>query len=290
MLFTYFIMILTLDIEYDWGFETTKNFIFLRGIFDWLEDTKSSATLFVTGNIAESLKDIGLPKRIEIASHSMTHPDLTKISENDLVNEIQESKATLESILKTKVKGFRAPYFMTPSNLWEILAQSGYKYSSSLVAGYFPKRYHNKIKPFPFKRNGITEVPIPHFKLIHVPFGLSFMRLMWPFSKILTPKKPYLFYYYPTELLAEPPGPKEGKLIRILYGINRGQKARKILYQFLQKQGQTVSILEYLSGLKKQLTEIPIKSPNKIATPESSIKKNLKTKENPGDSGQGVRK
>jgi|GEM_PF-5308453 len=283
-------MILTLDIEHDWGLETTKSFMFLSGIFNWLEDTKSSATLFVTGNVAEPLNEIGLPKRVEIASHSMSHPDLTKISENDIINEIQESKATLESILKTKVKGFRAPYFMAPPNLWEILFQSGYKYSSSLVAGYFPKRYHNKIKPFPFTRNGITEVPLQSFRLLHVPFGLSFMRIMWPFSKLITPKKPYIFYYHPTELLAEPPGPAEGKFIRILYGINRGQMARKILYQFLQKQGQAVSVSKYLSGLETQLTEIPINLPNKVAASKGPIKEKLKTEEKSGNSGQGVSK
>ena len=281
-------MILTVDIERDWGMETTKNFQFLSGLFNWLEDTKSSATFFVAGNIAEPLNEVGVPKRVEIASHTMNHVNLQKVSENDVINEVQESKATLESIFNTKVNGFRAPYFLAPENLWEVLSQNGYTYSSSLAVGWFPKRYYNRIKPKPFKRNGVTELPVPKFRFIPFAFGLPFMRLMWPISKLLTPRNPYMFYYHPTELLAEKPGPQEGKYVSLLYGLHRGQRARRLLYDFLEKKEQTTSIEKYLKTYSGQMKDRTKKLPAKISMPKTPAKEKLKVKEKPTESGQGI--
>ncbi|MBR9689342.1 MAG: polysaccharide deacetylase family protein [Candidatus Altiarchaeota archaeon] len=240
-------MILTVDVEKDWGDDTINNFIFLDGLFNWLDDTKSSATLFVVGDVAEKLQEKGIPKTVEIASHSMTHTNLKTLTENDLLDEIQESKAILELTFKKKIKGFRAPYFTAPDNLWELLSHTGYSYSSSLVAGWFPGRYYNRIKPHPFEKGGIKEMPIQSFRFVPIAFGLPFFRLFWPLSKLIVPKNPYIFYYHPTELLPTSPGPNEKILTRFIYGLHKGRRARRLLYEVLGKAGTTQSIEDYLS-------------------------------------------
>lgn len=240
-------MILTVDVEYDWGYETLDNLVFLRGLFDFLDDTDSSATLFITGNIAEKVEEFGVSKRVEIASHSMNHSYMRTLTEEEVLSELQESKVTLEKVFNTKVHGFRAPYFLPPENLWILLRDLGYTYSSSLVAGRFPGRYNNKISDRPFEKDGIKEYPIQGVKLLKTPFGFPFMRTFHPLSKVFAPNEPYIFYYHLTELLEKRPGPKEPLSARLFGGIRRGRSSRKILYNFLNENAPTNSIRD--SGL-----------------------------------------
>ncbi|TRO62035.1 hypothetical protein E2P64_00690 [Candidatus Bathyarchaeota archaeon] len=239
-------VILTVDVEYDWGAATTDNLQFLTGLYNFLDDTNSRATLFVLGDIAEKVAEFGVSKNVEIASHSMSHANLREASEEELVNEIEGSKNLLEKTFETKVYGFRAPFFTPPDSLWDILKRVGYHYSSSLVAGYFPGRYNNKIESRPFDKEGIKEYPLQSFRFLHFPLGLSFMRLMYPVSKLMVPKKPYMFYYHTTELLRTWPGEEEPLGIRLMYGINRGRRARRLLYSFLEKHAPTKSIRDHL--------------------------------------------
>ena len=234
-------MILTVNVGHDWGYKTLGRLVFLRGLFDFLEDNDSSATLFVVGNIAEKVEEFGVPKRVEIASHSMNHQDMSVLTEEEILTELQESKATLETVFKTKVHGFRAPNFIPPKNLWILLRDLGYTYSSSLVAGRFPGRYSNKISDRPFDKDGIKEYPIQGVKLFKTPFGFPFVRSFHPLSKILAPE-PYIFYYHLTELLEKRPGPEVPLYARLLGGMHRGRGARKILYNFLNDNAPTKSI------------------------------------------------
>ena len=239
-------VILTVDVEYDWGASTTESLQFLTGLYNFLDDTDSRATMFVLGDLAEKVAEFGVSKRVEIASHSISHTNLQGVSEDELASELEGSKNLLEKVFNTTIYGFRAPFFMPPDNLWEILKRLGYTYSSSLVAGWFPGRYHNKIEAKPFDKDGIKEYPVPSFRMLPLPFGLPFMRLLHPISKLFIPKKPYMFYYHPTELLRTWPGHEESAATRLLYGINKGRKARRILYDFLQKHSPTQSIRDHL--------------------------------------------
>jgi hypothetical protein len=262
---------LTVDVEHDWGAATNQNLQFLRGLFDFLDDTGGSATLFVLGEVAEKLAETGVPKGVEVASHGMSHANLQQVSEDELAEEVAQSKAVLETAFNRKVKGFRAPYFLPPDNLWEVLHATGYEYSSSLVAGWFPRRYHNKVASKPFDRDGVKELPVPTFRFLPFAFGLSFMRLLWPVSKLLVPNKPYLFYYHTTELMATPPGDEEPRWVRLLYGLHRGMRARRMLYGFLEGKAPTSSVEQVLSG------KVPVAKPR--------VKEHLEGKGEPGESG-----
>ncbi|MFA5008364.1 MAG: polysaccharide deacetylase family protein [Candidatus Omnitrophota bacterium] len=82
-----------------------------------LKDFNFPATLFVTinrigkpefltdGDIRSILKET----RITIGSHTMTHPELWKLSDAQLKNEISDSKYSLERQFKTKVETIAYP-------------------------------------------------------------------------------------------------------------------------------------------------------------------------------------
>jgi len=69
----------------------------------------------------------------EIASHTHTHRHLSEISAADRREEFVRSKRLLEDICDTDVVGFRAPSFDIADDHFEMLADAGYDYDSSVV-------------------------------------------------------------------------------------------------------------------------------------------------------------
>jgi len=251
-------VILTIDVEADWdsGSKKTESFRHLPDIFEMLEETNSSATLFVVADVAKELKSLGVPKTLEIASHSLSHRFMDRATPEQRRKELVESRTVLDKVFKTEVIGFRAPGFLTYDSMWEDLWKAGYFYSSSLVSGVFPGRYLHFFKG-PFFRNHILELPLQHFRLVPVAFGLPYYRLLYPLSKIIHPKNPRIFYMHPTEFMETYPSAEKNRLIRRMYSIRRGEKARRIFKEVFAKFGPTTSIKSYLktnlrnSGLVK---------------------------------------
>lgn len=59
----------------------------------------------------------------EIAVHTVTHPDLTKLNEDEIVRQIMEDKETLESLSGTEVVGMAYPYGGYDEMVLQILEQ-----------------------------------------------------------------------------------------------------------------------------------------------------------------------
>ena len=244
-------MILTIDVEADWDSRTrdaTHSFRHLHDIFGLLEDRDSSATLFVVSDLADQLKDAGIPKKFEIASHSKSHHFLSRLTPKQRISEIRDSKKQLERKFGTKVKGFRAPGFMTYPEMWKDLKSAGYTYSSSLVSGWFPGRYRHFFSEPHFQRDGVTEIPLQHFHMIPVAFGLPYYRLLYPFSPLLRPSRPRIFYMHPTEFLKTYPSAEEGALVRFLYSLRRGGKAKALFKKILDRHGPATTVDAYLKA------------------------------------------
>jgi peptidoglycan/xylan/chitin deacetylase (PgdA/CDA1 family) len=81
-------------------------------------------TLFTSGN--------------EIASHSVTHPDLTTVSQTKLVQEMQQSQATLQNVIGVPVTNFAYPYGAYNSNTIAVGKQY-YRSQRTVNAGYNTK-------------------------------------------------------------------------------------------------------------------------------------------------------
>ncbi len=238
-------MILTVNIGNDWGKDTNENFDFLPGLFSFLEDTESSATLFIQSQVAEKLKSIGVPPGVEIASLGVSGKSFGVLTEDEIAEEIVSSKKSLETLFKREILGFRTPDFFCYENLWSLLRNAGYVYSSSLSKG---KKYKNfKFDSKPFEKDGITEFPFQKTKFFPFTFNFQFYRSFYPFSKLFEPKNCTLFYYDLTELLQTFPGSGLSLKKRLLLSINRGRKARRILYPFLKKHAPTQSMTEALN-------------------------------------------
>ncbi|WP_408097009.1 polysaccharide deacetylase family protein [Peredibacter sp. HCB2-198] len=78
-----------------------------------LQEKKIPATFFVLAQQVEKLPKTALSLKeagFDIASHSYTHAQLTKVGPVQLEKEIGTSKKTIEAKLDTKVKLFRLPY------------------------------------------------------------------------------------------------------------------------------------------------------------------------------------
>ncbi|WP_336135328.1 polysaccharide deacetylase family protein [Natronomonas amylolytica] len=106
---------------------------FLREL---LAEHDATATFFVVAEVAQqypdtiaSIADAGH----EIASHTLTHPLLTDLPQDEQRMELQRSRTVLEDVTGETVNGFRAPAFKRPAGFFPLLDDVGYTYDSSIV-------------------------------------------------------------------------------------------------------------------------------------------------------------
>jgi len=101
----------------------------------------------------------------EILNHTYTHPDNEELNMNQKFDKLslQEQKYEIEKcddvckkILNYKPTGFRIPHFgrLYSRNIYGILKEMGYKYSSSTLATKSPNF------GIPFERDGLIEFPL----------------------------------------------------------------------------------------------------------------------------------
>lgn len=91
-----------------WGADKTL------GILETLEQKDACATFFLVSFWAEKyeseLKTLAASDRIEIGTHSATHPYMSKLSKSQIELELSTSKSLIESISGRKIDLFRPPY------------------------------------------------------------------------------------------------------------------------------------------------------------------------------------
>lgn len=72
---------------------------------------------------------------IEIGSHTLTHPFLTKIPKEKAKKEIQDSKKMLEDMLSTEITCFCYPYGDYNETIRDLVVEAGYKYAFTTKEG-----------------------------------------------------------------------------------------------------------------------------------------------------------
>lgn len=100
-----------------WGADKT------RDIMKILKEYNVNATFFLVGFWAEKYPDI--VKEIhdngfEIGTHSNTHPDMTKLSKEQVKLELEESIAKIKNATEVDIKLFRAPFGAYNNQLLEV--------------------------------------------------------------------------------------------------------------------------------------------------------------------------
>ena len=194
------------------------------------------ATFFVLGWIAEKLPHLVQEistRGHEVASHGCNHELPTKISREDLYQDLNKSKKKLEDITGNPVFGFRSPSFSINDDILKTIQNNDYLYDSSYNSFKLHGRY-GKIslngsggKGIAHKiSNNFYELPISnlplsflgtlthfhHFRNFYLPWGGgSYFRLIpFPIFKIgvktiLRRDNAYLSYLHPWEIDHEQP-------------------------------------------------------------------------------------
>lgn len=102
-------------------------------ILQILDKHKVKATFFVTGNGSERhpqlIRDTA-NKGHDIGNHSYNHPDFTKISTTEMVNQLNRTDNIVKNITGRSTKPyFRAPYGATNSTVLNTVGNAGYGYT-----------------------------------------------------------------------------------------------------------------------------------------------------------------
>lgn len=90
--------------------------------------------------------------KVEIGSHTLSHPFLHLLSPEDQLDEIRRSKGVLEDVIGTEVKSFAYPYGVYNPEVAGRVQTSGYDNASTVNRG---SAYHSP-SPFEISRKAIS--------------------------------------------------------------------------------------------------------------------------------------
>lgn len=193
-------------------------------ILSLLSEYNIKATFFMLGCIAESEPDLApliAADGHEIASHGYTHRLVPQLSPAEFRNEIRRTGALLLGQTGQRIVGFRAPQWSLSQSLtpwaFEILAQEGYLYDSSLNPLPLVGAANGSRSPFrPAEGGGsLLEFPplVASTVLGNLPVGGGWGFRLFPEWLIMNAMKTYgqrnwpsVLYLHPREV--DPAGPR----------------------------------------------------------------------------------
>jgi polysaccharide deacetylase family protein (PEP-CTERM system associated) len=199
-------------------------------------------TFFVLGWVAK--RSPGLVRRIaagghEIASHTWSHPRISRLTPDQFREELRSSKAILEDQSGQPVLGFRAPSFsIRPGMEWafDVLLEEGFTWDSSI----FPIRRPDygwpgaPVRPYDIARlsGSLVELPMTTMPLLgarlpasgggylrHFPFRI----ICRAFEEMAASGAPGMLYVHPWEVDPDQPRIPLSALNRLRHygGIDR---------------------------------------------------------------------
>lgn len=217
-------------------------------ILDLFDSYQVKATFFTLGWVAE--RHPQLIRRItesghELASHGYRHVRVTEQTPEAFRQDLRLSRKILEDAGGQPVIGYRAAsYSICSRNLWalEILAEEGYRYSSSI----YPVKHDlygipdaPRFAYHPPNAPGLLEIPISTIHLLgrNLPCGGGgFFRLypyrisQWAYRHLNRREgQPGIFYFHPWEI--DPDQPRQDNLplkSRFRHYLNLGRMAGRL--------------------------------------------------------------
>ncbi len=109
----------------------------------------------------EGVKALSASPMIDIGGHTLSHPMLTKLSEDQAFQEIQKNKQDLEQLLEHEVPTFAYPYGGYPAcgeREFKLAKEAGYKVAVTTRAGSIHKKHKDHALALPrFAVNGLYE-------------------------------------------------------------------------------------------------------------------------------------
>jgi polysaccharide deacetylase family protein (PEP-CTERM system associated) len=203
-----------------------------RRLLDLFDTRGIKATFFALGWVADRQRDLirEIHRRgHEVAAHSYWHRLVFEMTPEEFREDLRRVKALLEDLTGEAVIGYRAPtYSVTKASPWahEILAEEGFKYSSSIFPIVHDRYGIPDYSRFPVKLNvagrELWEFPMTTVRIAgkNLPIaGGGYLRLfpVWTVAKAIervnfSEKKPAILYLHPWEIDPEIPKFKQGIL------------------------------------------------------------------------------
>lgn len=154
-----------------------------------LDTHDADATFFVVSEVAQRYPDrivAAADAGHEIASHTHSHPLLTDCTLTERREELEQSREVLHSVTGADVDGFRAPAFDFGDDHFELLADAGYSYDSSVapcrsIPGWYGGEWDvHEPTPASVLREGapesLTELPIAVMPGLGLPLTGTWIR------------------------------------------------------------------------------------------------------------------
>jgi peptidoglycan/xylan/chitin deacetylase (PgdA/CDA1 family)/glycosyltransferase involved in cell wall biosynthesis len=83
----------------------------------------------------EEKKEFTKNQLVEIGSHSINHPHLTALTENEILNQMKESKKQLEETFQKKILSFAYPFGSSHEKIYELCEKAGYHFAVNTDRG-----------------------------------------------------------------------------------------------------------------------------------------------------------
>lgn len=160
----------------------------MRRILSLLDKHEIKITFFAIGDLAKKapllIRDI-VASGHEIGCHSQNHIPLDKLTAKGFKYDLMRNVEVLKSLGVEQVQGFRAPFLSLVNStkwVWDVLADSGFKYSSSVLPARNPLYGWDGFTQMPIKlSNGLWELPVSVTKKlrVNIPFAAgSYLRIL----------------------------------------------------------------------------------------------------------------
>lgn len=157
-------------------------------LIDAFDDTGGTGTFFIVSDIADTHPELitTIAEQHEVGSHTHTHRHLSELSRGERRTELKQSKERLEAVCGVDITGFRAPSFDFTDDHFELLADTGYTYDSSVnpcrsIPGWYGGVYNTR-HPVPASivnstaPVGLTEVPVAVMPGLGLPLTGTWIR------------------------------------------------------------------------------------------------------------------
>jgi len=218
-------------------------------------EARVRATFFTLGWIAQRYPQA--IRRIaeaghEVASHGYDHARVFTLDAGKFAEDIRKTREILEDATGQRVVGYRAPSFsIDPRSLWafDVLAEQGYKYSSSVapvVHDHYGWREAPRFAFRPLAGSDLIEIPVTtalfgsrrlaaggggFFRVL--PYGFS----RWAIAQVnREDERPAVFYFHPWEVDPDQPrvgnAPLRSKLRHYTNLDKMAEKLRKLVGEF----------------------------------------------------------
>lgn len=103
--------------------------LYTRQLLDIFRKANGKATFFMIGQEIDAFEDIAAEVHQaghEIANHTYSHPDLTRLTLEEARTEIQQADERIRQITGKPVLSFRPPYFGVNEDILSLAAEFGY--------------------------------------------------------------------------------------------------------------------------------------------------------------------